>query len=279
MRPTLVTGVTGLLGPYLIETMTSRGKVVGTGGRGGEIPCDLTDARATRRMVESVDPGIVIHSAALSLVDECEGNPARAAALNRDATRNLVSALAPDTKLVAISTDQVYADTDGPHPEDNTGPVNTYGLSKLDSEREAMAHPGALIVRTNFFGPSRTPGRQSLSDWIAANLAERHPITLFLDSLYSPLQMDTVAALIAEALDRNLSGIFNFGSRAGMSKRDFGFAVARRLGLATDSAASGYARDIPGRARRARDLRMDVSRLESALGRRLPTLREEIDRL
>jgi hypothetical protein len=38
-------------------------------------------------------------------------------------------------------------------------------------------------------------------------------------------------------------------------------------------------RDIAGRARRPLDMRLDVRRIETALGRTMPSLTEEIDKL
>jgi dTDP-4-dehydrorhamnose reductase len=277
--PILVTGATGLLGPYIAEALAAIGPVVKSGARGGDLRCDLTDARATRDLIAQVRPRVVVHAAALSAVDECERDPARAFALNCHALRALVQALPPETRLIAISTDQVYPDTAGPHAEPATGPVNVYGASKLAGEAEALAHPGALVVRTNFFGPSRTPGRESLSDWIAASLAARRAIRLFRDSLFSPLHMATLCELMRTALEKGLSGVFNFGSRHGESKHAFALAVARHLGLPTQSATPGSMRDVPHRARRPVDMRLDLQRIETALGRPMPSLTEEIDKL
>ena len=91
--------------------------------------------------------------------------------------------------------------------------------------------------------------------------------------------METAAALIVSAATAGLAGVYNLGSRAGMSKLDFGLEVARRLGLSTESASPGDASAIPGRASRSADLRMDVTRIEAALGQTMPTLREEIAKL
>ena len=55
--------------------------------------------------------------------------------------------------------------------------------------------------------------------------------------------------------------------------------VAHQLDLSTASATRGRASSIRGRAPRPSDLRLDVARFEKAIGRVLPTLREEIERL
>jgi len=275
--PVLVTGATGLLGPYLVEAAGAA--VVTSGRRGGDIACDLTDPSAVARMVGEVQPRLVLHAAAMTDVDACEAAEEEALRVNRDATANLAAALDVGARLVQFSTDQVYPDVPGPHREGSEAPVNAYGRSKLAGEQAALAHPRALSLRVNFFGPSRTPGRASLSDFVAGKLAAGEAVTLFRDSLFSALHMATVAALAFDCVRAGLAGVYNLGSRAGTSKLDFALAVARHLGLATATARPGNAADIPGRTPRPADLRMDVGRIESALGRPMPTLAEEIEKL
>ncbi len=275
----LVTGATGLLGPYLMEAASRRGPAMASARCGGDRPCDLTDRAAVEALVREVDPDVVLHATGLTDVDRCEREPSLAYALNRDAAANLAAVLPPGSQLVYISTDQVYPDVPGPHVEGTEDPVNTYGRSKLAGERAAMAHPRGLVLRTNLFGPSRTEGRQSLSDFVADSLTARRPITLFADILFSPLHMATLASLAFECAARGLTGAYNLGSREGLSKADFGFAVARQLGLETGSVMVGESPADPARAPRLRDLRLDVRRIGGALGRAMPKLIEEIARL
>ncbi len=277
--PVLVTGATGLLGPYLVETSAATASTVTTARRAGDVVCDLTDRSAVARMMKEVRPRLVLHAAAMTDVDACEVAKAEAFRVNRDATGHLANALDGDARLVHFSTDQVYPDVPGPHREGSERPVNVYGRSKLAGETAALAHPRALVLRVNFFGPSRTPGRASLSDFIARKLETGDPLTLFRDSLFSALHMTTVTALVFDCVRAGLTGVYNLGSRAGTSKLDFGMAMARHLGLATTTARPGNARDIPGRAPRSADLRMDVGRIEGALDRPMPTLGEEIEKL
>lgn len=278
-RRILVTGATGLLGPYLLDAARSLGTAVASGRGGGDARCDLTDPGAVLRLLRAVEPDVVIHAAALTDVDLCQRDPDLARRLNAETAANLARALPDDAVLALVSTDQVYPDRAGPHEEDGVGPVNVYGRSKLEGEQAVLARPNALVLRTNLFGPSRTPGRRSLSDWAADAFRGGGPVTLFTDSFFSPLHMTTLAALVAEAVARDLRGVFNLGSRDGMSKAEFALAVAARLGLPTDRAELCEGAALPARAPRPRDMRMAVTRLEEALGRRMPTLAEEIARL
>ncbi len=275
----LITGSRGLLGPYLVEAAAARGRVVECGRRGGDRACDLAQGAEVEVLIADTTPDVVLHAAGFTDVDGCQSDSQRAQRDNHRAAANLAAALADDCRYVFLSTDQVYPDTAGPHREGSEAPVNVYGRSKLAGERAALAHPNALAVRTNLFGPSRTPGRNSLSDFVSQSLAGGKAVTLFRDVLFSPLHMASLAALIFEMIDKGLCGAFNLASREGMSKSDFGLAVAAHLGLSTASASIGNSTELPARAPRTLDLRLNVERIERALGHTMPTLQEEIAKL
>jgi dTDP-4-dehydrorhamnose reductase len=278
-RRWLITGASGLLGPYLGDAIRANGTVITTAREAGDLRCDLTDRDAVQTMIDRAAPDVVIHAAAMTDVDRCEREVEAAYAANCNACAHLAQTLPLGAQLVVISTDQVYPDTPGPHREAETAPVNVYGKSKLAGETEALGRPGTLVLRTNFFGPSRHPGRQSLSDFVVTSLADQRQITLFSDVLFSPLHMTTLAALVVECAGRGLTGVLNAGCRAGDSKAAFALAVARRLGLQTETATIGSSSAMPGRAPRPRDLRMDVSCIEAALGRPMTTLEDEVAKL
>jgi dTDP-4-dehydrorhamnose reductase len=270
----LVTGANGLLGPYLVDAFGPR--VITTARRAGDEPCDLADAAAVRALIEKTRPDVVVHAAAMTAIDAAEATPEVADLGNRVTTANLAAALPSTSTLVYISTDQVYPNVAGPHREGSEAPVNVYGTTKLAGEHAAATHSRALILRANLFGPSRTPGRVSLSDFVIDGLRNGKPITLFRDVLFSPLHMTTLAGLIRELADAGLTGVYNIGSREGMSKADFAIAIAEHLGLSLANARIGVSTELTSRALRPLDLRMDVTRLEHALGRAMPTCRAEI---
>jgi dTDP-4-dehydrorhamnose reductase len=275
----LITGATGLLSDYLIEACGKHGAVTTTARSGGDRRCDLIDRVAVRSLLSELAPDVVVHAAGLTDVDRCEREPDQAYAANRDAGGNIAAVLAHSARLVFVSTDQVYPDIAGPHAEDAVGPVNVYGRSKLAGEQAVLQHPGALVLRTNFFGPSHREGRASLSDFVIRSLIARQSATFFSDILFSPLHMATLGALVVGAAERGMTGVFNAGCRDGASKADFAMAVARHKGLQTETSRIGSSSVMPDRAKRPKDMRMAVGRIEQALGRPMPTLDQEIAKL
>jgi dTDP-4-dehydrorhamnose reductase len=275
----LVTGSTGLLGPYLLAEAQRQGIATGAARSGADFNVDLEDAEKTREAVDTFQPDVVLHAAAMTNVDRCEADPDAAKRANALATHNLVAAMKHSARLVFISTDQIYPDRPGLKHENEEGPVNAYGCSKLAGERIALTRTNSLILRCNMFGPSLTPGRSSFSDWIIDSLRRRSPVTLFTDVLFSPLLFSTLSAVTLDCVARGIHGTFNLGSRNGTSKRNFAVMIARHLGLPLDCTRDGLSSEVATRAPRPLDLRLDVTRLEAALGRPMPTLQEEVLRL
>lgn len=275
----LVTGSTGLLGPFLLDAAGALGRPVGVARSDADVDADLTDADSVAALIGQLDPAIVFHAAALTDVDLCEIQPERADAANHAATQHLAASLPDSATLVVISTDQVYGNDPGPHEEPDVAPVNSYGATKLAGERAALARPGSLVLRTNFFGPSRTPGRSSISDFMIGRMRSGEPLDLFDDILFSPVLASTVAAVAVEGVQRGLEGVFNVASVGGMTKAAFGLAIAEHLGLTTEQARLVASTTLPDRAPRILDLRMATAKLEQALGRPAPALSDEIGRL
>ena len=140
-----------------------------------------------------------------------------------------------------------------------------------------MLSVAATVLRTNFFGLSAHASRRSISDWIFSASKEARPIEVFGDVLFSPLSMSTLCAIIEKVARLRPPGIFNLGSLGGMSKADFAFAFAATLALPNHFMTRSTV-DQAGvlKAWRPKDMRMDSSKIEHALGQPMPRLEDEI---
>jgi len=144
----LVTGAGGQLGHDVVAVCTAEGDDVVALGRS---ELDVTERSDVAATVAAIRPDVVMHCAAWTAVDDCEGDPDRAFAVNADAVRwvreasELVGA-----HLLTISTDYVFDGTlDRPyHERDTPNPRSVYGRSKLAGEVEAG--PASTIVRTSW---------------------------------------------------------------------------------------------------------------------------------
>lgn len=271
----LITGAGGLLGPYLsVAFEDAHHQVVVTCKHG----CDLTNRASVKALLTGCNPDVVVHAAAETNVEYCEAEPVKAYLANRDTTYHIVEQLEPKAKLVYISTDMVYPDLRGPHREGDVAPVNVYGRSKLAGEKAAAVNARHFICRTNFFGPSKTPGRLSFSDWVIQSLTDGSTPIFFNDQYWTPIHMKTLCTVILEAVERDLIGTYNVGATTGMNKAKFAMLVAAQKGL-----MKFFERATIGPAYwttpRPHNLGMDPSKIEEALNRSMPTLEEEIEKL
>jgi dTDP-4-dehydrorhamnose reductase len=272
----LLIGGTGLLGPYIINTFKSHYKVYEASRHSDDYICDLNNKTEIKVMLKDINPNIVIYIAGITNIDICESNIKLANNINYLGVKYVKNFLSINQKLIYIGTDQVYPDTIGPHKEGTYAPVNNYGITKLLGSRAVLEHSKGLVINTNFFGPSLNKNRTSLSDFFYNNIKEKNSIKIFEDSYFSPILMSTLSQILRELIERNIFGIYNLGSRNGMSKANFAREIANHYNLEIVNTISENAEYIKGRVKRGLDLRLDVSLVEKVLGYKMRTLKEEI---
>ena len=69
MTEVLITGGTGLLGPYMKEAAGLLGPVKSCGSTSGDFVCDLTSETQVRDLITVAQPDLVVHCAAMTNVD------------------------------------------------------------------------------------------------------------------------------------------------------------------------------------------------------------------
>lgn len=281
----LITGVSGHLGSNLAFCLKERFDILGLfHSRQIKFQGILSSAANLHSLdliqpiVRRFDPQIVIHCAAQANVDACEIDPLKASEDNVLSTQNLVRSLdCGKAKLIHISTDLVYEGTKGAYSEtDKVNPVNFYGKTKLDSETEALKKEGALVLRTNFFGWGM-PHRLSLAQWVVKELAAKRPIQGFIDAYFSALYTFDLASLICGMINRDLKGVYNCGSSTAISKYEFAVQLAKKAGLDTSLITPISVDHFPFKAKRAKNLSLNVFKLSQDLGVLLPTSEESIN--
>lgn len=271
----LITGGSGLLALNWACAMRGTWQVVlGTHRHPAHLdgvesrPLDLEDAARLDRQFAELAPDVVVHAAGLTSVDLCEADPVLARHVNAGLARNVASATAArGIHLVHISTDHLFAGDRSHYREDDApAPLNEYARSKLLGEEWVrQAHPGTLILRTNFYGWGHAR-RQSFSDWILQTLRAGRAITLFDDVFFTPLLADALAAAAHRLLERSAAGLFNLAGDERVSKYDFGMRLARAFGLPEAPIRRGSVADAGLQASRPRDMSLDSGRARALLG-------------
>lgn len=274
-RTLLITGGSGLLAlnwacamrhnwRVILGTHRHRVALAGTVA----LPLDLDAPQRLHHRFDEVAPDIIVHTAGLTSVDDCEKNPALARRVNAELARNVAEAAARENiHLVHISTDHLFAGTRSVCSEsEQPEPLNEYARSKLLAEEWVQqAHPQALILRTNFFGWGHAY-RQSFTDWILSNLRAGKSITLFDDVYFTPILADSLAMAAHSLLDKSASGVFNLAGDERVSKCQFAIRLAKAFGLPGELIRRGRISDSNLLARRPPDMSLNNSKARSVLG-------------
>lgn len=199
----LITGAAGMLAGALLQAQPGSLEVVGVDLRDG----DLTEPAVAASLLDSHRPQVVLHCAAMTDVDGCTRDPARAQLVNCEATRWLAGACRDrDTRLLYLSTDYVFAgDLDRAyHEADQPCPLSPYGASKLCGERAVAELPDHLIVRTQWlYGPG---GKNFLATIVNA-ARTRDALRIVADEWGSPTYTLDLARALWELACADVTGI------------------------------------------------------------------------
>lgn len=136
MMKVFVTGSKGYIGSALLKMLEINNYEV--------CSYDLIEGQDICNLDQLIDsmtkfkPDVVIHLAAMSNVKDCNENPQKANFVNREGTKNVLTAMSKCNcnKIIYASTSSVYGNQEPPFFEDKTpvNPCSVYGSSKLLGE-------------------------------------------------------------------------------------------------------------------------------------------------
>jgi len=251
----LVTGSNGLLGQKLTERLqadqsvhliaTARGNTVLPITRGEYHTLDVTDGNAVTTLLTAVKPDVVIHTAAMTQVDQCETEREACWKANVTATENIIKGCAATSAhLVHVSTDFIFDGSRGPLDEtEKPAPVNYYGESKLAAEERVINSTiGWSILRTVLvYGITRDMSRSNIVLWVKNSLEQGKTIQVVNDQWRTPTLAEDLAQGCYLAALKKATGIYNISGKDFLSPYDIAIKTAEFFNLdkslikATDS--------------------------------------------
>ncbi|MCB1069964.1 MAG: SDR family oxidoreductase [Verrucomicrobia bacterium] len=269
MKRLLITGASGFLGREMMRLYRADYVVVGVGhAHAGDLPvCDLREETEVASLLKDVRPDVVIHTAAYRDPDFCEGHPDEARRLNTEAVGHLVRHLAPEARLVQISTDYVFDGKTPPYREtDAPGPLNVYGRTKLDGEGLALTRANALVLRIPLLigaGPSpRTSGfLTQILDAVLSGEAQ----SVDAVGVRFPTWIRDVAEASRKLLSEQVTGVVHLSSQEGQTRYQLMKTAGDVLGLPTDHLSPSMI-PAPRVARRPEDSHLAIDRWRSLGG-------------
>lgn len=271
-RPLLITGATGTLGYAFTRICKVRGLSYHLLSRR---EMDIADVSSVEQAITEYEPWAIINTAGYVRVDDAEQDAEKCMRENATGAITLAQACARSgIKLVTFSSDLVF---DGkkqtPYVEtDETSPLNVYGQSKAEAEREVLSRlPDALVVRTSaFFGPW---DKYNFVTMALRTIASGHCFRAANDGYISPTYVPDLVHATLDLLIDNEQGIWHLANTSALTWADFARSAAEATGLDSSLVEACSTQSLNLTARRPR-----YSVLTSERGSLLPSLDDALAR-
>lgn len=236
----LVTGCNGLLGQKLVELIssksehyliaTAKSKLIPSLSRGEFHSLDITNKSSVEEVIFSTKPEVVINTAAMTQVDQCETEREKCWQANVEAVRYLVEACQKNNvHLVHVSTDFIFDGSHGPLDEnEKPNPISYYGESKLAAEVEVQkSTTGWAILRTVLvYGVTKDMSRSNIVLWVKKSLEDGKTINVVNDQWRTPTLAEDLAMGCFLAATKKAKGVFNISGEEMMTPYDIAIASA-----------------------------------------------------
>jgi dTDP-4-dehydrorhamnose reductase len=277
-RRVAIFGSGGQLGQELTAEFTKRGYDV----RGFErSSIDITDSAQVDRCLTSLDPGLVINSAAYNQVDVAEQEPQAAYMVNGLAVRTMaLTCRQIDARLIHFSTDYVFDGLAGRAytEQDTPRPLGAYAVSKLAGELYARAYlDNVLVIRTSgVYGPAgRGTARGNFVELMLRLAAGNQPVKVVEDHVASPTFAPALASRTADLAEREAKGVFHIGGGTPISWFDWAVKIFTAAKVSPVIKPTNE-REFRTAARRPKYSALSNAKMESLGLPPMPTLDEAI---
>ena len=274
----LITGANGLLGQSLLFLGQDRHVLLATGrgpARGNHFgfpsaELDSTKAEDYERVFAAFKPDVVVHSAAMTQVDDCEHDQEACDLLNVEATKLCAEACARHgIHLIFLSTDFIFDGKNGPYGEEaEPAPLSVYGWSKLRAEEAVKASGARYAIARTVLVIGYVPGlsRSNIILWARQALGRGERIRVVHDQVRSPTWSVDLAEGCLRIAELGAEGIYNISGPDTMSILDLVRRVADHAGLDASLIDAVSSESLGQAAKRPPITGLDISKARRDLG-------------
>lgn len=251
----LVTGGTGVVGWTLLSQQPPTAELAYTYYQSNVThpaasrhQLDIRSNSSVEDLVTELEPNVIIHSAAMTDVDGCERNPAKANEINVNGTKNVIDAAARvGSHLVFLSTSFVFDGTRRPHErEDLRNPVNVYGQTKADAERlvETSDIQNAIVRTDQPYGWTEPWQKATMVEWILEQLAQSDTVPVFKDWYNIPTFLPDLADAVLDIALSEKEGIYHAVGPNYISRYEWACEIATVFGYEQSKITPESSEDI-----------------------------------
>lgn len=224
----LITGSNGLLGQKLVSLLANQSDIhlIATARGKNRLPftegyeyqeMDITNAEQVAEVIDKIQPNAIIHTAAMTNVDQCEFEKDLCWAMNVKAVEYLVEACEKqDIYFCHLSTDFIFDGKAGPYSEEaQPSPVSYYGWTKYAAEEVVKRSKCRWsIARTVLvYGIVSDMSRSNIILWVKKSLEEGKNIKVVTDQFRTPTLAEDLAKGCWLMTDKEAEGIFHISGK------------------------------------------------------------------
>lgn len=290
----MITGSNGLLGQKLTDALRNRSDIqlIATAKGIDRYPfqegyiyetLDITSSEDIERVLEKHGPDALIHTAAMTMVDDCEKDQAACDLMNVTAVKLLASACkSKHIHMVHVSTDFIFDGTHGPlTEEEQPAPLSYYGWSKLKGEQAVMqlADSWTILRTVLVFGIVNDMSRSNVVLWVKKSLEAGKEINVVDDQFRTPTLAEDLAQGCILAALKEAKGIYNISGKDFMSIYDLALRVAEFWNLNTRLIHRASSANINQPAKRPPITGFNISKAMAELGYQPRSFREGLQLL
>lgn len=278
----LILGSSGLLGSSIYHSLRKISYLNVNHNGLKKRKYDLTKITDLKNLLKSKQFHLIINCAAYTNIDYIEKHKLVTNKINIEMLKNIFLIKKKYNlkfNLIHFSTDQMYNFKNIYHNEKSKIKIlNHYTAQKINSEKICLKNK-SLIFRTNFFG-KKIGQSDSLTDWLFKSFTKKNEkFFLFDDIFFNPLYVKTLANIICKIINNkkySISGIFNLGSKNGISKKDFAHIFAKKLNIYDEKKFIITTSKTFFKVKRTRFMMMNVSKFEKFFSIKTKLLTNEI---
>ena len=262
----LVLGAQGMLGKDLVPILSLKNQVLGR-----DIDdFDITDGQRVEEEIKAVRPRIVVNAAAYTDVDGCEAKKDLAFSVNADAVRNIaLGCKAIGARMIHLSTDYVFdgSATIPYREEDPPAPLNVYGASKLQGERNIRTIlENHLIIRTEWLY-----GRQGKNfvDTILKLAAQQEELRVVNDQRGAPTFTKDLSRAIDRLIPEKTAGTIHVTNAGACTWFEFARKILQEKQKNTVRIIPITSEELARPAKRPANSVLDCSRFQQITGQKM----------
>lgn len=239
---------------------------------------DITDIKKVREFVKNKNITLIINCAAYNNVDKAEDEEELCKKLNTYAPRDLaIVAKEIGADYITYSTDFVFdGKKKAPYTEEDIpNPLSAYGKSKYEGEKEVFkVKQDSFVVRTSWvFGIANNNFNKQVINWSKS----KDELSIVDDQISSPTYSKDLAYYSWELIKTKKYGLYHLSNDGEASKYDQGKYVLGKIGW-QGKLNRAKTKDFNLKAQRAEYTKLDSSKLEKVIGKKIPSWENGIDR-